>query len=137
MEFKGHRLGILVCYEDIIPAHTDAVVAQGAEVLLNLTNDAWFGKTNEPYQHFVLAAFRAVEQRRALVRATTTGISGVVSPTGEIERMTDLYGPESFVAAVPLLNFDTVYRSGGRFFAHACLALALLCWLLAWRRRSQ
>jgi apolipoprotein N-acyltransferase len=135
LEFKGHRLGVLVCYEDIIPAHTDAVVAQGAEVLLNLTNDAWFGKTNEPYQHFVLAAFRAVEQRRALVRATTTGISGVVSATGEIEHMTDLYDPETFVTEVPLLHAETIYRCGGRFFPNGCLSIAALMLLLAWRRR--
>jgi len=135
LEFEGHRLGILICYEDIIPAHTDAVVAQGAEVLLNLTNDAWFGKTNEPYQHFVLATFRAVEQRRALVRATTTGISGVVSATGEIEHMTDLHGPETFVAAVPLLQGDTLYRCGGRFFPNACLGIAALALLMAWRRK--
>jgi apolipoprotein N-acyltransferase len=137
LEFMGHRLGILICYEDIIPAHTDAVVAQGAEVLLNLTNDAWFGKTKEPYQHFVLAAFRAVEQRRALVRATTTGISGVISATGKIERMTDLFGPETFVTEVPLLQIDTIYRCGGRFFPNGCLAIAALVLLLAWRRRLE
>ena len=135
LEFNGHLLGILVCYEDIIPAHTDAVVAQGAEVLLNLTNDAWFGKTKEPYQHFVLAAFRAVEQRRALVRATTTGVSGVVSATGEIEVMTDLYDPETFVTEVPLLHTETIYRCGGRFFPNGCLGIAALVLLLAWRRR--
>ncbi len=137
LEFKGHSLGILICYEDIIPAHTDAIVAQGAEVLLNLTNDAWFGKTNEPYQHFVLAAFRAVEQRRTLVRATTTGISGVVSATGEILRMTDLHGPEVFVTEVPLLQEGTIYRRGGRFFPHACLVISLFALLMVWRRKPR
>ena len=137
LEFKGHRLGILICYEDIIPAHTDAVVAQGAEVLLNLTNDAWFGKTKEAYQHFVLAAFRAVEQRRALVRATTTGVSGVVSPTGRIERMTNPYGPETFITDVPMLQGETIYRRGGRFFPHACLVITLFALLMALRRRGE
>ncbi len=134
--FEGHRLGILICYEDIIPAHTNAIVEQGVDVLLNLTNDAWFGKTKEPLQHFVLASFRAIEQRRALVRATTTGISGVVSAGGRISHMTHLHEAETFVADVPLLQGETFYRMGGRFFAHACLLLGLLGVGIALRRRS-
>jgi apolipoprotein N-acyltransferase len=135
LHFKGHRLGVLVCYEDIIPEHTNAVVERGADVLINLTNDAWFGKTKEPYQHFVLAAFRAVEQRRALVRATTTGISGYVSATGEIREMTGLHDAETFVVDVPLLRGETFYRMGGRFFPHLCMALLLGALAAAWERR--
>jgi len=117
LDFEGHRLGVLICYEDIIPGHTNSVAAAGAHALVNLSNDAWFGKTKEAWQHFVLAAFRAVEQRLPLVRATTTGISGFVSATGEIRYMTDPEGAETFVVDLPLLEDSwTVYRAGGRHF---------------------
>jgi len=128
--FKGHSLGILVCYEDIIPSHTNLIAAQGANVLINLTNDAWFGKTREPHQHFVLALFRAIEQRLPLVRATTTGISGMVSSTGEIRRMTDLYDAETFTVDVPMLSSDTIYRQFGRHFHLLLLLIGAL--LVVW-----
>ena len=134
VRFKGHNLGILICYEDIIPGHTNEVAAAGAHVLINLTNDAWFGKTKEAYQHFVLASFRAIEQRLVLVRATTTGVSGVVSATGGILHMTGAYDAETFTASVPLLESDTIYRAGGRYFDLAALLVAMC--LLVWTFRD-
>ena len=125
IDFMGHRLGVLVCYEDIIQSHTNKVASGGANALINLTNDAWFGKTKEPYQHFVLALFRAVEQRLPLVRATSTGISGVVSATGEIRHMTGLYDAETFVTDLPMLESETVYRAWGRHFGLLMLLSAL------------
>ena len=133
LKFRGHTLGILVCYEDIIASHTNKVAAAGAEVLINLTNDAWFGKTKEAYQHFVLALFRAVEHRLPLVRATTTGVSGWVSATGEIGHVTDLYGAETFVADVPMLGGGTFYGLAGRHFPLVLLFASLAIILLAGR----
>lgn len=133
LKFRGHTLGILVCYEDIIASHTNKIAADGPNVLINLTNDAWFGKTKEAYQHFVLALFRAVEHRLPLVRATTTGVSGWVSATGEIGHVTDLYGAETFVAQVPMLEGGTFYGSAGRFFPHLLLLASLIMVLRAGR----
>ncbi len=135
--FLGHRLGVLICYEDIIPSHTNAVASSGAEALVNLTNDAWFGKTKEAWQHFVLASFRAVEQRLPLVRATTTGISGFVSATGEIRHMTDPEGAESFIVDLPLLKDSwTLYRAGGRHFPWmAGLLLTILAVMILSKKR--
>jgi apolipoprotein N-acyltransferase len=135
LEFRGHRLGVLICYEDIIPGHTNSVAAAGAQALVNLTNDAWFGKTKEARQHFVLAAFRAVEQRLPLVRATTTGISGFVSATGEIRHMTDPEGAETFTVDLPLLEGSwTVYRAGGRHFPWVAGLVLLSVLAVALRR---
>lgn len=125
IRFRGRSLGVLICYEDIIASHTRAVVEQGAEILLNMTNDAWFGKTQEAKQHFILALFRSIEHRRTLVRATTTGISGVVLPTGEVSRITRPTGAETFVEDVPLMQTATVYNMGGCYFPHTLLAISL------------
>ena len=70
---NGVGLGPLICYEDIVPDLARQAVRQGAQVLVNLTNDVWFGATRAPYQHRALATFRAVENRVYLVRVTNTG----------------------------------------------------------------
>src|SRR5207247_2622711 len=77
-------LGVLICYEDVVPALTRRFVAGGADFLVNVTNDAWFGRTSAPYQHLAQATLRAVENRVPLVRVANTGISAVVEPDGRI-----------------------------------------------------
>jgi len=80
-----HRVATLICYEDIIPAFTNALVnATDPELLVNITNDAWFGATTEPWEHLALAQLRAVEHRKFLVRSTNSGVSAVVDPVGRL-----------------------------------------------------
>jgi apolipoprotein N-acyltransferase len=76
------RVAPLICYEDIIPSLAQEAVRKGAEVLINQTNDAWFGDTVAPYQHHLIASFRAIENRRYLLRSTNTGLTAVVDPVG-------------------------------------------------------
>ncbi|MES1208912.1 MAG: apolipoprotein N-acyltransferase [Pseudomonadota bacterium] len=79
----GHPVAALICYEDLFPGFVnDAVNATHPEMLVNLTNDAWFGDTTEPWMHLALAKFRAVEHRRYLIRATNTGVSAIIDPVG-------------------------------------------------------
>jgi len=135
--FRGRNLGVLICYEDILPEYTRKLVANGGvDVLLNLTNDAWFGKTQEPKQHFVLALFRSIEHRRSLVRSTTNGISGAVAPSGEILALTDLHGRESFVVDIPLRTGETFYQKAGHWFPQVLLLISLVLVLVGWRRRG-
>lgn len=94
--------GILICFEVVFPTLSRGQVKMGADVLVNLTNDAWFGKTSAPYQHLSMATFRAVENRRPLVRAANTGISAFISPTGEITRRSGLFERD-------LLNQEVAY----------------------------
>lgn len=72
----------LVCYEDIVPRLARTAVLDGSQILANLTNDAWFGNTVAPYQHHLIASFRAIENRRFLIRSTNTGLTAVVDPLG-------------------------------------------------------
>jgi apolipoprotein N-acyltransferase len=86
-----HKVAVLICYEDIIPAFTNALVgATDPELLVNITNDAWFGATTEPWEHLALAKLRAVEHRRFLVRSTNSGVSAVVDPVGRLVAHTEV-----------------------------------------------
>ncbi len=120
-------VGVLICYESIFPELARAHVKKGAQILANLTNDAWFGMTSAPYQHFSMAVFRAVENRRPLVRAANTGFSGFISEKGEVMERGDLFGEEVLLARLPLENSTfTVYTLHGDFFAVALLILSLI-----------
>ena len=76
------KLSPLICYEDIVPSIARDAVNKGAELLINQTNDAWFGDTVAPYQHHIIAAFRAIETDRYLLRSTNTGLTAIVDPLG-------------------------------------------------------
>jgi apolipoprotein N-acyltransferase len=125
------RFGTLICYEAIFPDLVREFVANGAGMLVNVTNDAWYGRTSAPFQHFAMAAFRAVESGRYLVRAANTGISGVVDPRGRILERTPLFEPGLVVRDVPFLSGATFYARHGDVFGFACLGLTLLLTLTA------
>jgi apolipoprotein N-acyltransferase len=72
----------LICFEDVVPGLSRESVQAGAELLVNLTNDGWFGNTIAPYQHHLIASFRAIENHRYLIRSTNTGLTGIVDPMG-------------------------------------------------------
>jgi len=85
VQLAGHPVTVLICYEDIFPGFVNDAVGHGRpEMLINLTNDAWFGDTSEPWMHLALAKFRAVEHRRYLLRATNSGVSAIIDPVGRI-----------------------------------------------------
>jgi apolipoprotein N-acyltransferase len=87
----AHKVAVLICYEDIIPSFTNALVgATQPDLLVNITNDAWFGATTEPWEHLALAKLRAVEHRRFLIRSTNSGVSAVVDPVGRLVANTEV-----------------------------------------------
>ena len=83
---KGARLGVLICYESVFPDLTRREVKRGADVLVNITNDAWYGQSSAPYQLLAMAAMRSVENKVPMIRDANTGISAIISPTGAITR---------------------------------------------------
>lgn len=141
---EAWRFGPLVCYEDILPRYVRDAAGEGIHAFVNLTNDAWFGKTEEPGQHLGLAVFRAVEHRKALVRAVNTGVSVYVDPTGAAHHRTqvtdpDVDGPQpadGFVADVPMMdpNSTTPYGATGELFNGLCIAA--VAWMRSRRRRE-
>lgn len=119
------RLGVLICFESIFPELARQSTASGANLLVTITNDAWFGRSTAPWQHLSMAALRAVENRRTLARAANTGVSCFILPNGAIGEPTELFTATSRTAKVPLLATQTLYDRGGHLFGPLCLALAL------------
>jgi apolipoprotein N-acyltransferase len=130
LPWHNNDLGVQICYEIIFPGLSRAMVKNNAVLLINITNDAWFGKTSGPYQHFSMTIFRAVENRRALARAANTGISGFIDPVGRILASTPLLEEAALTRALPLIRSTTFYTRYGDMLALACLAGALFGILL-------
>ena len=91
------------------------MVNNGAHLLVNITNDAWFGRTSAAYQHFSMAVFRAVENRRTLARAANTGISGFIDPCGRILHATPLFEEATVSSPAALLQSVTWYTRWGNW----------------------
>ena len=125
LTWNDYKLGVLICYELIFPYLSRAVTKNGAAVLVNITNDAWYGRTSAPYQHFSMAVLRAVENRRSLVRAANTGISGFIDPVGRVTDATELFTEATLTRDVPFLTSVTFYTRYGEVFARLCLAISL------------
>jgi apolipoprotein N-acyltransferase len=146
--YRHLRLGDIkilptVCYEDIIPSLPRRIWREDgpADVIVNVTNDSWYGDSHEPTIHLVLAAFRSIETRRALIRSTNTGISAIVDPTGRITHRTGQWTRETLVADVPLIQdgSTTIYMRVGDVLGWIAAALVAIGLFSAARgvRRSQ
>lgn len=128
-------LGALICYEAIFPALAGERVAAGANILINISNDAWFGRTSAPVQHLHLAAMRAVEQGRYIVRATNTGISAVISPRGIIAVHGNLFRAEAVVGEARLLSDFTVFHRASAYITWGSLFISLAATVFCLARR--
>ena len=131
---NGVGLGPLICYEDIVPDLGRQAVRQGAQVLVNLTNDMWFGRTRAPYQHRALAAFRAVENRVYLVRVTNTGLTSIIDALGREQVALPLFQEGTLVHTIQPLRTLSLYTRLGDWLAQLCSAVALLLPLWYWCR---
>lgn len=123
LDFKQFKTGVLICFEILFPSTAAGFVRQGADILTTITNDAWFGYSTAAMQHFSIAVFRAVENRRSLARAANTGISGFVDPTGKIIHGTPLFTNQAFTREIPVLTSMSFYTRYGDIFAIASIVL--------------
>jgi apolipoprotein N-acyltransferase len=131
--FHTHRgnFGTLICYEGIFPELTREFVADGADFLVNITNDAWFGRTSAPYQHLAMATIRAVENRVPLVRVANTGFSAMVDADGTIRWRTGLFESAWRVDSISWVGVTTFYARFGDVFVYGCLAVLVLVVVLS------
>jgi apolipoprotein N-acyltransferase len=108
---EKHAVTTLICYEDILPGFTNrAVAATKPDLLVNITNDAWFGDSTEPWEHLALAKLRAIEHRRYLVRSTNSGVSAVVDPVGRVVANTNTFVEETKSAQIHWMHGATMYE---------------------------
>ena len=130
------RIGVLVCYEGILPGFARGLAPGRPHFLVNMTNDDWFGRTAERYLHFALTIPRAIEHRRASARATLTGVTAFVDPVGRIVSQTAVTGEDTLLWDVPLLELESLYARVGDVFAWACTLLIAVAWGLGRFRRG-
>ncbi|UCG79569.1 MAG: apolipoprotein N-acyltransferase, partial [Desulfobacterales bacterium] len=129
------RIGVLICFEAIFPELARSMVKNGAQLLINITNDAWFGRSSAPYQHLSMVVFRAVENHLAVARAANTGISAFVDPVGRLLDETPLFEEAIRTRSLPVMNHESFYARYGDIFAIGCILISLLIWVSACRNK--
>jgi len=128
------RIGVLICYESVFPDMARAWVDAGANVLVNLTNDAWYGRSSAPRHSLAMAVLRAVETGRGLARAANTGYSVFIDSKGKLHQLSPLFVPWAAADDVALHDSRTFFVRFGYLFAPVCLVFALL--VLVMRRKK-
>jgi len=133
LEVKGAKLGVLICYESIFPDLARRSVKEGADVMVNITNDAWYGASSAPYQLLAMAAMRAVETKVPMIRVANTGISAIILNDGRIAATTPLFKRGTEIEDVSWCPMRTLYTIVGDLFAEICLLLTAFALIWGWR----
>jgi len=126
METPFAKIGNLICYEIIFPGLVRQFAANGANLLITITNDGWFGPTSAPYQHFSKAVFRAIENRVPVARAANTGISGFIDSRGRILAASDIFVETAMTQELTIGNENSIYTQYGDLFAYLCIFSTVL-----------
>lgn len=132
-KFGEVNLGVNICYEAILPEYMRGYAKRSINLFVNLTKDSWFGDTFEPYQHFQLSQLRSIEHRIPMLRATNSGLSGVIWPTGEIELLSTPFQEVIKAVDVPIYETQTktLYTLLGEWFAWLMLfhSIGMILWM--------
>jgi apolipoprotein N-acyltransferase len=129
--------GVVICYEGIFPELFRDFVRRGARLMVNMTNDAWFGRTSGPVQHLAMYAFRAIEHRISVVRVANTGVSAFIAPSGQMIRRLGLYARGMMAERVPLRVGQTLYGRIGEWVVWVSLAASAAGLGGAWMTRRE
>lgn len=136
LDTRMGKVAVVICFEALFPERVRRQMARGADVLVNLSNDAWLGAWAGPEQHASMVVLRAVENRTWVIRATTTGVSTIIDPYGRIQARTDTLTAATLDTHVVPMRIGTVYKQWGDAFAHTCL-FGSLAMLIVLRRRQR
>ena len=131
----GFSMGLSICFEAVFGNEVRTALPE-AEVLVNVSNDAWFGDSASPHQHLQMARMRAIETGRYLLRATNTGISAIIDEKGKIAGRTRQFEPDAVATKVPLYTGSTLYVVIGDFLV-VTLCLVLLAWVLLFSEKER
>jgi apolipoprotein N-acyltransferase len=115
--------GVVICFEVIFPEVVRKFASNGAEFMLTITNDAWFGRSSAPYQHFSMMVFRSIENRVPFVRSANTGISGFVDASGRILEVSDIFVEATMSREIRFTGTRTLYTRLGDTFAITCVII--------------
>ena len=141
-DLDAHRFGVTICWENIFPEIVRQFVKEGADFIINITNEAWFGETAAPYQFLSMSVFRAVENRIFIVRCANTGVSCIIDSSGRIlDRVKDENGKDIFIRGilsgeVATHEVNTIYTRYGDWFAWLSAISAIVFILFALIRKN-
>ena len=127
----GHAVGTFICYESIFPDEVLQFARNGAELFVNISDDAWYGDYGAPGQHLNMARMRAIENGRWLLRATNNGITASISPLGEIVAEVQRNKQITLQAPYKFESGTTFYTRHGDWFASGCAIISLLAFIIA------
>ncbi len=129
---NGHRYGVFICYEAVFADEVRHFAQLGAEVLVNISDDGWYGDTSAPWQHLNMARMRAIENRRWLLRDTNNGVTAVIDPYGRVRQSIARHTVDALPAQYGFRDDVTFYTEHGDVFAWLCLmvSIAVLAWSL-------
>jgi apolipoprotein N-acyltransferase len=136
LDYEGALFGSPICFEVIFPDLVRKFAKKGASFLVTITNDGWYGQSAAPYQHFAIAAMRAVENRRYLLRSATTGVSGIIDPYGRILSTSELMTQTFLTDMITPQTKTTLYTQYGDVLPYASLTLAIIFLILAVVKRT-
>lgn len=128
------QFGSMICFDSVFPQQAFELVRKGAEFLVVITNDGYFGKTSGPYQHAQLSVFRAIENRRWVVRCANTGVSTFVDAQGRLSMTTGIFHEAVLTSSIGLSDEMTFYARYGNVFGMLCLLFTALAIVMAWSR---
>jgi len=137
MQVGNARAGVFICIESAYPSIAREFAGEGADVLINISNDGYLGPTAVMRQHLANAVFRAVENGRPVVRVTNTGITAFITPTGAVRDATEGFKPDVRTWQIARTQVEkTFYTAHGDLFAAACAVLSLLIFVVSFRRKG-
>lgn len=136
-DLNGTRVGVFICYESIYPGEVRQFAANGAQVLINISDDGWFGHTGAPAQHMQMARMRALENHRWVLISTNSGFTVSIDPLGRVVKRAEPGVRTVLVAPFAPITETTLYTRYGDFFAWTCVLISLLAVLLRWRIRAR
>jgi apolipoprotein N-acyltransferase len=123
---KSHRYGVFICYEAVFADEVRQFAQMGAEVLVNISDDAWYGDTSAPWQHLNMARMRAIENRRWILRDTNNGVTAAIDPYGRVRQSIPRHVEDALPARYGFRDDTTFYTEHGDVFATLCAILGLV-----------
>jgi apolipoprotein N-acyltransferase len=135
-ELDGHKVGVFICYESVFPDEIRLFPKRGAEVLINISNDGWYGESGAPGQHLNMARMRAIENDRWVLRATNTGITAAIDPFGRLVDEAPRNVRRGMEARYAFISEPTFYAKHGDWFAYLCAMVAAIALFVRWNVRG-
>jgi apolipoprotein N-acyltransferase len=132
-DLSGAKVSPVICYESVFPGEVREFVGNGAQVLVNISNDGWYGETGAPYQHLQMTRMRAIENHRWILLDTNNGVTSSIDPFGRVVKRVDRNIVTAMVAPYDTVTETTLYSRFGDVFAWICVIISLVMLLVRWR----